>query len=132
MRYVDLRQYRLSAPIKSHWRKATCAEIDCPNYVNGWSATIDTSTPLGQRQARYIRYNSGRHYSENATADGIVTFIFPPGQTCFGSDRHRIRIDREPLYVIRETGKLNTVNGSEWTERFNNDSEKLERMRNNG
>jgi hypothetical protein len=90
--------YEVRQPLATHFRPASCVEVDCQAYANGWISTIDVSTELGQKQANYIRLSSGRHYaaSENGTA---VTFHFASGQACFTT--HHIPLGRPQLFVVR-------------------------------
>lgn len=90
--------YQIVAPIPTHFRPATCREVECAGYVNGWRTTVLPDSP----QANYIRRNSGRQFSEtkNSNGDGTVVFTFPPGQTCFRASEHRVSLEREPLYVV--------------------------------
>lgn len=95
----DYKTYSLKRPIKTHWREATCQEVDCPNYVNGWRQVIDVSTDLGRRQARYIRDHSGRKYVVVSQVELIITLEFPAGQRCFSE--HRKPLEREPLFFVK-------------------------------
>lgn len=63
-------------------RPATCRDVQCAAREKGWRTVVDVSTPLGGRQANYIRLRSGRHFT--FTQDGSrVTFTFGAGQDCF-------------------------------------------------
>src|SRR5258708_2429354 len=75
--------YSLISPIKTHFNNATCDEVECVHQANGWRTLIDESTPLGEKQAYYIRKMSGRHFSEQRTPEGRTLFTFSPGQQCF-------------------------------------------------
>lgn len=96
-----MKTYEISAPLETHWRVASCKEVECDAYAHGWMTTIDTSTPLGAKQANYIRLHSGRRYTANPVTLGsaVYRFVFPPGQQCFRE--HRVRLDRQELYVVR-------------------------------
>lgn len=101
--------YQIMAPVETHWREATCAEVACPNLEHGWVTRVREETDaevaqgytLGRRQAHYIRTTSGRRYVEHRTPDGITEFVFEPGQTCFG--QHRVKTGR-PEYFLRRGG----------------------------
>lgn len=67
--------------------KAACEQVDCAARRYGWDSRIDESTELGARQAAYIRYQSGRTFTEYRTAEGVTVFRFPGGQRCF-QDHH--------------------------------------------
>lgn len=91
--------YQLAAPLATHWRTATCSEVDCPNYLFGWVTAIDPSTELGQRQAHYIRTDISRRHTEQRTETGFLEFRFEAGQKCFRE--HQAPLEREPLYLVR-------------------------------
>jgi hypothetical protein len=93
-----MKTYQVKAPISTHTRKATCAEVNCPALANGWRTEIDETTDLGKRQAWYIRNQSGRRYTEDRRAT-LTIFTFSAGQTCFAV--HREPLEREPLYLVR-------------------------------
>lgn len=93
-----MKTYSVRAPLGSHWRKATCAEVDCESYLHGWMTTV----PSDSAQAHYIRKESGRRFIETTLDGGRVIFTFEPGQRCFGSDEHTVHLDREAFYVVRE------------------------------
>lgn len=96
-----MKTYQVSAPLATHWRKATCEEVQCAGYVKGWKTLIDTRTVQGQAQANYIRVASGRRFTEEANIAGGVTFHFAVGQSCFRSGDHKVPLERPALYVVR-------------------------------
>jgi len=85
--------FRIRRPLATHWRPATCKEMDCPHYLNGWKTIVPFDSP----QAEYIRNGSGRHFTETREGD-IAEFVFPPGQTCFASADHQRRVDRPDIF----------------------------------
>lgn len=97
------KSYRIVAPLKTHWRPASCEEAGCLQYQKGWKTTVDESTPLGQNQAHYIRHDKTRKCSEQKLPTGLTEFTFGPGQTCFGSDKHVRRIER-PEHFLEQGG----------------------------
>lgn len=97
----SMKTYQLSAPIQTHHRPATCAEVDCPNHSYGWKTVVDTGTDLGQRQAAFIKEDTTRRHTSYREGDaGVVVFIFEAGQTCF--DQHTIPLEREPTYLVKD------------------------------
>lgn len=109
-------------PVATHWRTATCGEVDCENHARGFQVTADVSTELGRRQANYIRMKSGRHFSSQQIAD-LVTFTFPAGQICFAT--HRVQLEREPNLYVRGgdyRGNAGTprraLNAQQWVQDF--------------
>lgn len=98
--------YSIIAPRATHFRKATCAEVECEGREHGWISPIDETTELGQRQAYYIRKLSGRKFTEERSDEGLTLFTFEPGQDCFTP--HEVPIGRPELFVVRD-GDLRTV-----------------------
>lgn len=91
--------FQAVAPKETHTVPATCEEVECDQYANGWKMKIDISTPLGQQQARYIKYDSGRSYTVYDQRDGLVTLMFQSGQECF--QEHRRAIERDPIFRVK-------------------------------
>lgn len=121
--------YQLLAPRSSHFRPATCAEVDCPHYLQGWTTTL----AVDDERCDYIRRHSGRHFTEERTADGMVAFHFPAGQMCFRASQHVKSLEREPIYIVRDgdfrgnpTGhKRLHVNGADWVDDFGTHQQRI-------
>jgi hypothetical protein len=122
-----MRTYGISSPIATHYRRATCAEVECGPTVNGWKSLADESTPDGQRRAHYIRKQSGRHFSEGREGS-LTVFWFPPGQMCFdsGNDQHMVSLERPATFLVRDGDWRGNPSGSrrvhqrpeDWVEDF--------------
>lgn len=115
----------------SQWRRASCAEVDCRAYLEGWATKVDERTELGMAQAYYIRRESRRGFREYRDEAGLTVFQFNPGQTCFGSDRHLVP-SRPPLWVVRggdwrkNLGILRRHTSAEdWADDFRNHQDRL-------
>src|SRR5262245_61194764 len=93
-----MQTYSIRAPLATHWRDATCAEVDCPQHLHGWLTAVDETTELGQAQAGYIRARAGRRYIERRTPTH-TEFLFEAGQRCFAP--HKVPLEREPLFIVR-------------------------------
>lgn len=93
--------FQIKAPTGTHWRRVPCdgSGVNCRAAEFGWKMTIDLNTELGQRQARYIKYESGRRFEIAEQKDGMVTLIFPGGQPCFNV--HQVRTDRPEVYAVK-------------------------------
>jgi hypothetical protein len=90
--------YEIRRPIASHYRPATCEEVECAHWRNGWKTIV----PMNSEQALYIHSgSSGRAWTESSDGDGMRTFTFAPGQKCFASDTHRVSIERDPIFIAR-------------------------------
>lgn len=94
-----MQTFEITRPKETHTRAATCEEVECRAYANGWTMTLDLTTELGKRQARYVKYSSGRSYEVAEQYDGLVTLIFRPGQLCFAE--HRVDTDAPAVYRVR-------------------------------
>ncbi len=84
-----------------HFTPASCEEVDCSRWRNGFAVLTDQNTELGQRQAHHLRRVAGRTrtWREEIRGSGIVAFVYPPGTDCFAD--HQRRVERPPLYVVR-------------------------------
>lgn len=90
--------YSVVSPLSTHFRPATCAEIGCPHYLSGWRVRVEGLTPQDIHAAK----TSGRKWVEQRVADGETWLVFEAGQPCFRASEHRTRMDRPPLYVVRD------------------------------
>lgn len=99
-----MERFALSRPLETHWRPATCEEVDCPHYLFGWEIRLDPDDALFEALRADIR-RSGRRYREEGTEDGMRRFVFEAGQRCFAE--HRLPLDRDPVYThVRPSGQL--------------------------
>lgn len=94
-----MQTFQVKAPKSTHTRAATCEEVECQQYARGWRMQIDLNTDLGQRQAHYIKHQSGRSYKVTDQKDGMVTLEFRGGQPCF--QEHRVRNDLPEKFLVR-------------------------------
>lgn len=129
--------YGVQRPKRTHWQIATCREVNCPRWERGWKQTIDLNTPLGQKQARYIKQHSGRSYTKVGQMNGIVMLEFAAGQECF--DEHRRTLDRDSLFVLRDgdwrgnpTGRKRILSPIAWRDDFGENQERLAEIQRRG
>lgn len=115
------KSFTILAPVATHFRPATCEEARCEHYLDGWATTVETNGP----QAYYIRNESGRKFDEEALSASIVRFTFEPGQRCFRSGDHKVRVDRPEIYIARAgdwrdtDGDIQRHSGSaDWVDEF--------------
>lgn len=92
------RTFQISAPVATHFRAATCAEVDCPNWLNGWRVQAESLTPDLLHAAK----TSGRRYREESLAPGVTWLVYEAGQACFRASQHRTPIGRPELYLVRD------------------------------
>lgn len=87
--------FRVTQRFEENFRAITCAQAECDAFKFGWSTVVPVGTA---DQVRVISRNTGRFFTEKPTADGLIEFIFAPGQEGFkgggsGEHDHRERID---------------------------------------
>lgn len=120
--------YQIVSPQSTHSRPASCEEIECEGWRNGWKTVVPSDSP----QAQYIRGKSGRFFTEHLES-GLASFTFPPGQMCFSATRHRISLQREPFYRVLGGDHRGNPRGiapvqrraSEWVEDFATHQQKI-------
>ena len=91
--------FQIVAPKDTHTVPATCEEVECEMYLKGWKMKIDLATELGQRQAHYIKHDSGRSFTYENRGEGLVTLYFHANQRCF--QQHRKSIERPPVFRVK-------------------------------
>lgn len=132
MSHVLYRTYEVAAPVASHFRPASCAEVECANHTNGWMTTVLPGT----REHAMILGLRGRYAftGPERNEDGSESFTFAPGQPCFRSAQHRARLERDPFFIVRDGGGIKPVrlNAQTWREDFAERQEYLRNLRQRG
>jgi hypothetical protein len=120
--------FQVKAPIKTHWRRATCEEIDCEQWREGWAVRLEMLEPEDLHAMR----NSGRAFKQYDVADGETWWVFEPGQPCFAAAAHITRLEREELFVLRDgdwranpTGVRHELSPTSWVDSFGENQESL-------
>lgn len=116
-------------------RRASCAEVDCPNYLHGWRTVIDPAAAPAGAQLHYLRGDRTRRHAETTALDGRVVFEFEAGQTCFGEHW----IEMQQLYLVRagdQTTNLGMIRrhtrGDLWVEDFGENQQNIAERRARG
>lgn len=94
-----MKTFEINQPLATHYRLATCQEVECPRYANGWTLTFDLSDPEHVQAANTIRLKSGRSFTIGPIVGTTVTLSFPGGQRCFKA--HHVPLERDPLMIVR-------------------------------
>lgn len=141
----NLKNYVILAPRATHFRPATCAEVQCNRFVTGWETHLDESTEDGRQLAAYVRSRKhGNQYTEwRAEGSSIVVFRFPPFQPyVFGAEhrQHVVKLDRPEIFAVRDvtTGfELKQHRGAEngardWADDFATNQDKVAAKFNEG
>lgn len=127
-----LQQFRIAMPLATHYERATCADVDCPQYLAGWETII----PAGSEAERFLRtqaitgmVDGIRRYvsNEERTPDGMVKFTFPAGQPCFKQSQHRQPTGRDPLFYHDTARRSLQLRPVEFNEEFNEQAYRVSR-----
>jgi len=89
--------FQIASPLETHWRPATCAEVNCEQHLHGWRVRLDGLSDAD----RWAIHNSGRHFVRHDVAAGETWLVFEPGQDCFAAAEHRVPLGKPELYVVR-------------------------------
>jgi hypothetical protein len=126
--------FAMSAPLATHFRRATCEEIDCQHYLLGWRTIVPADSP----QAAYIRGGSGRRFTEARQPGGLAEFTFEAGQACFAAADHRIRLERPFRFLVasgdwrQSFGQREHTRAEDWVDEFANDLDRVRTDRERG
>ena len=116
--------YKASRPLATHWRKASCQEVNCNHYQLGWQTIVDISPDLGKRQYNYIVNSSGRKGSGKQDGD-LVTFTFSPEQDCF--KEHKVPLERDPILTVQNGRGASSMEPAQWKDHMNKSIYKYQR-----
>lgn len=133
--HLMTKNYVLLAPLATHWRPATCQEVECAAWTTGWELVFPDGPDRAERVA-YVRADRVRAKREFLRADGAIVFRFGPETPTYAGDgkhnQHRVRIDRPELFAVREPGaaRLTLHRGREngavdWVDDFANNQIKV-------
>ncbi len=120
--------FGMSMPARTHRRRATCEEVMCLPYLNGWRTIL----PLGSEHVDVVRSLRGRYSFTEGLDDGLVTFTFPPGQACFKASEHTIQLDRPAHFYVAHGDFRGYVQSprvhqrsQDWVDEFANHTDKI-------
>lgn len=121
-----------------HHRPATCAEVECPQWANGWVTRVTRGSDL---EKFLVGQTHGRRFTETTgLGEAEREFMFKPGQPCFRASRHRIAIEREPFFVVRDGDWRGNPHGTpavnrkpaDWVDDFANHQQHIADVRDRG
>lgn len=120
------RTYGYKQPLQSHFRLASCQEVNCVDLRNGWSVRLAADMV---DHINFIRSLKRYYTFTERTENGEVVFDFPPGAgpRCFKWKSHRVRNDRPPLFVVRGSyiETYQHERGEDWVEDFQGHLDKV-------
>lgn len=128
----DYKTYQIVSPLSTHWERATCQQVNCPDYQNGWRVKLEGLPPEMAHAAR----NSGRKYAEMEVSQNEHWLVFEAGQPCFRAAEHRRLLDKQEIFIARDgdfrgnpTGNVRRHTSPEfWLEDFAEHQDKLARQ----
>lgn len=129
----NYKTFALRQPIHTHTRKATCQEVDCEHFHNGWNLPV---SGLDAAMLHAVKV-TGRKYVEKKILSETY-LVFEPGQQCFTV--HRVPLERDPFmfigrghhsaFVARKPDQVGST--VEWVERFAEHQDNIVREINKG
>lgn len=124
----NMKTYQMAQPLATHWRPATCAEVDCPNWLNGWRVRVDGLSP----QLLHAATSSGRRYARLDVAEGEAWLVFEAGQPCFAATTHRVLVGRPQRFFERggdwrgnPRGERRELSAENWVDSFANHQDRI-------
>ena len=123
LRATHSNHFEANWPSRTHWRKATCREVNCSHYMNGWVTRVAPGSP----QDLYIRADTERHHKLER-GEEFNFYTFEPGQRCYRSGQHRIKLDRGPWLTKNSLTRHSSyseqfaMEPERWTDEFNEES----------
>lgn len=102
-----MRTYRVAKPRSTHTRPATCQEVDCPQWMNGWLTILPVDHVMvpALRRAAMQAVDLGDGRRRKCVVDqedaATITFRFEAGQVCLKASEHRVSLQRPEIYLVR-------------------------------
>ena len=126
--------YEVATPHATHRRAASCKEVECIGWLEGWRILVDTTIQLGKDQRDYfVSGRSKRRFTQLSMPNGKILFTFDAEQTCFRQERdahiHSISLDRSPNMRINGGGLITVT---EFTDTYNENAYKANQQRKRG
>ena len=116
-------KYQVTWPKNTHFRRATCQEVDCDQFLKGW---VTIKIQIDSTEDCYIRNDKTRKSVGVRMEDNTMSYFFEAGQPCFRS--HRATSKKPPLLTVNQPGRESArliranMDFDEWTDRFNEQS----------
>lgn len=117
--------FGIHKPTDTHYRPASCAEVDCADHTRGWTTRVLTGSDDERLLQRAMSGRVDRHRRRAiARPDGgFMVYAFPAGQPCLKASSHRVTLDRPPIHIIRGGDHRlsfdeQQVSGEQWINEF--------------
>lgn len=104
-----MQTYSIKSPTATHTRPATCEEVRCPQWLNGWTTTVPNGSPqqamleqvLHGRSPDALKRGGRRLADAPGQASGTFSVWFEAGTPCFKASTHRKSLERPEFYTVR-------------------------------
>lgn len=110
------------------WRPATCEDVDCGYWRQGWVTTV----PAGGALEHTLKASGRRWSTAVPNPDGTVSYTYAPGTPCFRASEHRAHRDEDDVYIrldghhTRYTGGRTVHSGPvPWRDELGENQERL-------
>lgn len=121
-----MQTYEIDAPLETHWRSATCEEVECAAYLQGWTSDVPPDSDGEARiKSTYDSEIRRGQVTTTVTPEGFTRYHFPAGTPCFRRIWHKLPLERPGIYTLRTgdwrgtDGIIRTFNsGDEWVDSF--------------
>lgn len=127
--------YQIASPIETHYRKATCQEVNCEAYRLGWRLQLDILQPKDKQTIK----DSRRKFVIQEDDKGVKWLVFEAGQPCFQASLHRTTLERPEIYRVgrgdyrsydERTARI--LRPEDWLDDFANHQDRLKTLQERG
>ncbi len=98
-----MQTFKVSRPLATHTRPATCEEVQCPDFINGYQVRLpfadDRITLL--KAAAYGRVDGMQRAIHEVTCIGDAERTFILSGPCLKATTHRVSLERPENYLVR-------------------------------
>ena len=127
-------RFNVAQPFATHFRPS-CRDYECAEYLNGYAVMV----PAGSEHEQFIRaciaggWPDGlrRHCTEERAGDGLISFVFEPGQPCLQAAAHW-GVTRPPVWSHDQGERRRVLQPWQFMEVMNEESDKIARARERG
>ena len=137
-------RFRILQPVATNYGWVSCKDYECEQFQAGFKLIL----PIGGEDELWVRRLKDKRvqvaldqtgkplmhrywFTETVQPDGLVEFVFPPGQPCFQASRHRWHI-RPPFFAHERNETRRNLRFGDFTDLMNNESYKIAHEREKG
>ena len=133
--------YRIASPHATHSRPATCAEVNCEQYSNGWMIpkSVVTEQVMHDLKVGRWRFREIDLTGLDQSPQQGVFLMFEAGQPCLAASTHRVSLERPEIYRVGRgrgvafSARNSTVLTPEnWLDDFWHNQDRLQTLANRG